>query len=379
MSAPRAELLVVGGGLAGAAAATRLAAAGKRVLLIEREAKPHDKVCGEFLSPEAQHYLEELGLDFAALGAVPVDRLRLVVGAAMAETRLPFRAASLSRRILDEALLARAEACGASVLRGRRVMALDAVEGGWRARLEDGETVEAAAAFLASGKHDLRGWRRPAGLQGDLLAFKQHFRLAPEQRVALGRHVELILFQDGYAGLEPVEGGRANLCLLVRRRRFEALGQSWPALLADLLGESSHLARRLDNAAAIEPRPLAVAAIPYGYLRWQAQGPWRLGDQAAVMPSFTGDGMSIALHSARLAATFFLAGKAAQAYQTRLARDLALPLYLATALSLALVRGAPQALAALAARRLPGLVISLARLTRLPDAALTRASHAGRF
>ena len=52
----------------------------------------------------------------------------------------------------------------------------------------------------------------------DFIGFKCHFRLTPEQRAALAEHVEMTLFDGGYAGLEPVEGGRANLCLVVRRR-----------------------------------------------------------------------------------------------------------------------------------------------------------------
>jgi flavin-dependent dehydrogenase len=376
MTADRQDLLIIGGGLAGAGAAVQIARAGRPVLLVEREVGPHDKVCGEFLSPEAARYLAALGLDLAALGAEPIEGLRIAAGGTLAGTRLPFRAASLSRRALDEALLAHAAAAGATVLRGRRVAALERDGPGWRARLQDGETIAARAVFLACGKHDLRGWRRPAGLQGDLIAFKQHFRLAPDQARALRRHVELILFRGGYAGLEPVEGGAANLCLVVRRRRFEALGQDWPSLRSALLAEQPHLAHRLAGAEPLADRPLALAAIPYGHLAWRAPGsrqaarPWLLGDQAAVIPSFAGEGMSIALHSARLAAEHFLAGHGAGAYQRRLARDLAPSLYLATALSLLLVRERPQALAALAARHLPALIATVARATRLPEAAL---------
>ena len=71
------RLLVVGGGIAGAALAIPLAEAGWRVTLVEREAGPHDKVCGEFLSREARLYLRALGIDPATLGAVPIQRVRV--------------------------------------------------------------------------------------------------------------------------------------------------------------------------------------------------------------------------------------------------------------------------------------------------------------
>ena len=63
MSAPAEPLVIVGGGLAGAASALRLAQAGLAPLLLEREREPVHKVCGEFLSWEAQAHLRALGLD----------------------------------------------------------------------------------------------------------------------------------------------------------------------------------------------------------------------------------------------------------------------------------------------------------------------------
>ncbi|MBC9179664.1 NAD(P)/FAD-dependent oxidoreductase, partial [Pseudoroseomonas ludipueritiae] len=110
----RHDALVIGGGLAGAALAQQLAAAGRDVLLLERQQGPHDKVCGEFLSGEAVSYLRRLGLDPAALGALPLESLAIAGRGGARCCRLPFPAFSLSRRRLDEALLAHAAAAGAA-------------------------------------------------------------------------------------------------------------------------------------------------------------------------------------------------------------------------------------------------------------------------
>ena len=370
------QALVIGGGLAGSALSTWLARAGRRVLLLERERGPHDKVCGEFLSREAGLYLADLGLDVEALGAVPIDAVRLAGGGSPVTARLPFPAHSLSRRVLDEALLAAAEAAGTQVRRGARVLALAGRPGAWEARIEGGGVARGAEVFLATGKHDLRGWRRPAGPQGDLLGFKLHWRLAPGQAAALARHVELLLFPGGYGGLEPVEGGVANLCLLVRAQRFQALGGTWEALLAAIREACPHLRARLIGAEPARPRPLAIAGLPYGHVRQgSCDGAWRLGDQGAVIPSFSGDGMSIALHSARLAARCLLTGGDAAVYQRRLAGDVGAQIRRATLVSQALVRPGGQAVALGAARLAPGLMAVLAEATRIPGPALARAGQ----
>jgi len=169
-----------------------------------------------------------------------------------------------------------------------------------------------------------------------------------------------------------VEGGRANLCLVIRRRRLQALGHGWRSLLGVLCAEAPHLDARLAGAEPCQARPLALSGIPYGLVRRRADGLWRLGDQAAVILSFSGDGMSIALHSAELAAATFLRGGDAETYQRRLARDVTVQVGLATLLSHGLVRGPAQAALGTAARLWPGLMSTVAFHTRVSDAALAR-------
>ncbi len=364
----QAEALIIGGGPSGAALAVHLARGGRAVTLIERSPAAHHKVCGEFLSREAVAYLNDLGLDPRGLGAVAVHGVRLHARGRIAACELPFPALSLTRRTLDEALLANAAAAGATVLRGRRVEALERTTDSWEARLTGGETCSARAVFLATGKHDLTGHRRPPGCQNDLVAFKLYFELSPAQQRALQGWVELSLFPGGYAGLQLVEDNQANLCLLVRRATLRRCRSHWSALFAHMLRFSAPLARRLDQAQPLLVRPLALSSIPYGLLPAPSQdGLWRLGDQAAVIPSFSGDGMSIALHSAYLAAQLYARGDTAAEFAGLLRRQLRRPVCLATALSRLMV--AAPALAQ-AVRLWPGALGLLAAHTRIPSPAL---------
>ncbi|HZZ34550.1 MAG TPA: hypothetical protein VFE03_02400, partial [Caulobacteraceae bacterium] len=99
-------------------------------------------------------------------------------------------------------------------------------------------------------------------------------------------------------------------------------------------------------------------------------GLFRLGDQAAVIPSFCGDGMAIALHSGRLAARMIAAGADAGAYHRRLRADLHRQVRLAAWLQRAVQAWPGPILAGLGlAPRMLGL---LAAWTRVPDHALRR-------
>ncbi len=361
-------VLIAGGGVAGAAAACLL---GPDALLVERESAAHDKICGEFVSAEAVDYLARLGLDPAALGAAPIDRVRLVHGRRMAAATLPFRGYGLSRRALDAALLEAAARRGARVLRGHAVRAV--LPGGLD--IAGQGAIAGRAVLLATGKHDLRGVRRhPARPPEDLVGLKMYFRLHPDQAAELAGHVELLLFHSGYAGLQLIEGGVANLCLLVRRDRFAAAGADWPGLQAALEREAPHLQGRLAGAAALLDRPLSIFRVPYGYVHRPAPddppGLFRLGDQAAVIPSFTGDGVSIALHTA-FAAVAALPGGDAGAHHAALRRDLSAQVGRA-GLLLRAGRAAP-GLAVQAARAWPGALRWIARMTRVPPGALIEA------
>jgi len=323
--------VVAGGGPAGAAAACHLARAGRPVTVIERSPAPEHRLCGEFLGGDALRELRQLGVDVPALGGVPIERLRLVRGAAVAECLLPFAASGVSRRVLDAALLEAAGRAGAEIVRGHGVRSVS----GRSLEVDGLGPVEADKLVLATGKHDLRGARRTfSGRSDRLVGFKTHGRLAARQHAELSGAVELVLFPDAYVGLQTVGPDTANLCLLAHEARLAAAG-GFDGLLAGLCSEAAHLRRRLDGAR-FWPRPLAIARVPYGFLhRASAQDHpdvFRVGDQMGVIASFTGGGMAIALHTARLAAECLLADGRAEHYHRLAARHLFRPIRLAGAL-----------------------------------------------
>jgi len=357
------KVLILGGGVAGCAAAIALARQGLCVTLIEREPTPRHKVCGEFLSGEALEDLHALGIDAASLGAVPITYVRLAAASRAAQAPLPFPAASLTRKALDTALIAEAIAAGVRVERGRSVQALARTAPNvWQATLDDGATFEAPTVFLATGKHDLRGHGRPEDPQR-WVAFKMYFRLAPAQAAELARASELMLYPGGYGGIQPVEGGIANLCCVVQQRHLARVGNRWESFLAKVQRDCPHLAMRLAGAEPLLAKPIAITHIPYGYIRPTTEnGLYCIGDQAAVIPSFTGDGISIALHTARCAVAAYLAAEPAPVFQANLRSALRLQMRVAAD---GLNNSVARAVLPFCLRVWPGVMRVTAKLTRV--------------
>jgi flavin-dependent dehydrogenase len=360
------KVLVLGGGVAGSAASIALARNGRSVTLIEREVTPHHKVCGEFLSGEALEDLRALGIDVASLGAVPIHYVRLAAARRAAEAPLPFPAASLTRKALDTALITQAVAAGVHVERGRSVQALRrATSNMWQATLDDGTSRNARTVFLATGKHDLRGHPRPQDPQR-WIAFKMYFRLGSAQAAELAHATDLMLFPGGYGGTQPVEGGIANLCWIVQQRYLAREGYRWENLLAKMQRDCPHLAMRLAGAEPLLAKPISVTHIPYGYIRPTTEnGLYCIGDQAVVIPSFTGDGISIALHSARCAVAAYLQAEPAPLFQAKLRSALLAQMRLAEFAAAGLNNSFARAVLPFCLRVWPGVMRVTAKMTRV--------------
>lgn len=335
------ETVIIGGGPAGSAAAIDLSRQGMPVRLLERKPGPHHKVCGEFISYEAAQYLEKLGLDLASLGAEPIHYVRFYNGEDELTFNLPFTAWSLSRCRLDSALLKQATSAGAAVELGTTVRDLSRAGDGWELLTRNrssagriGTALSAKAVFLANGKHELRGWKRQTrafrypSRHHKFIGFKMHFSCSALQQVQWPGTVEIHLFNGGYAGLEPIEKGGINLSFLIRQDIYKACGGRWHGVLEWLGRTSAHMEQHLANLTPQWCEPLAISGVPYGYIHSphdSLPGLFPLGDQAAVIPSFAGDGIAIALHTASLATRIHASGGDSNTYLQLAYKDLTPP------------------------------------------------------
>ena len=299
------DLVVIGAGLAGCAVARQLGGR-HRVLLLESERYPVHKMCGEFLSPEASELFVALGVAdrIRSSGAVPIRRVRVTApSGAEWQSALPGAGLGLSRWALDKILFDAAVEAGAEGRQGARVRDVsgDAASGFTVTYESDGERRDVAARLVvgAFGKRSAldRALGRAERDAANLVAFKMHFTGAD-----IGDVVELHGFDGGYCGMSHVEEGRVNVCLIARAEAVRASGGSFAGMCDGVLRTNPALAHRLERLSPAMERPVAISQVPCRTRSLFAGDVVMVGDTAAMIAPLCGDGMSMALRGAAIAA-----------------------------------------------------------------------------
>jgi flavin-dependent dehydrogenase len=271
---------ILGGGLAGCAAAISASIEGDEVTVIEKSSFPKHKVCGEFLSGEAVPVLDSLGVSIPE--AAPIRRASLRFSRSEKTFALPETALGVSRYLLDHRMQQHATWRGARF--SRTGPAPDIGAGGRAAKGEPGKR---------------------------LFGFKCHFDGPANDAV------ELYFFSGGYVGVNPVEGGRTNVCGVMPERRLRLARFE----IDDVLASFPPLRERL---ASLQP---AMEWLTTGPLVYQRRVPtadtYLCGDALLFTDPFTGSGMFAALATGAAAGAMRARNEPLQTYHAECDRILA--------------------------------------------------------
>ena len=306
------DVIIAGAGPAGSSAAIHLARNDLRVLLVEQKKFPRPKLCGEFISPECRRHFETLGVASAMANSDPASITETVFYSTRGhQVTIPSSwfggpsALGLSRAVMDNVLLRRAQACGVTVVEGATIteplIDKDAVRG-IKLKL-NGEEQQHLAPLAIDATGRARILTRKLHLhepksKPKLIAFKAHLR---NTRVAAGA-CEIYFYPDGYGGLSSVEGDVSNLCFIISAEEVKRRHSNPELVMRELVMKNRRAAHTLEHA---QPESEWLSASWERFGRQQpspAKGLLAIGDSAAFIDPFTGSGMLMALESGELAA-----------------------------------------------------------------------------
>ncbi len=308
-----ADLLIIGGGPAGAASAIRAARAGAKVIVFEKGQHGRDKVCGDGLTPRAVAALDELKVDLGDIHRI--DGLRMIAGKKRRQLnwpstgRFPSHGAVVPRRRLDAALIDAAVDAGADVRFGTEALPVLDDNGRVTGIQIGAQIISAPMTVIATGAPGTAS--RMVGADRDP---NEPFGLAIRAYVESPRHADRYLeaslaMKDangtnipGYGWMFPIGDGTVNLGVgaLSTMKGFKKLNlNSLVQLYADSVRDEWRIGPFLDKPRAWR--------LPMSTVRRHGPGWVAVGDAAGLINPMNGEGIDYGLESGMLAADRFLA------------------------------------------------------------------------
>jgi len=298
------DVIVIGGGLAGLSTAIVLARHGHSVLILEKDNYPKHRVCGEYISLESKPFLLELGLPINEMNLPIMNRLIVTDPRGnVVDTPLPQGGFGCSRYVLDSRLADIAKQDGAELLVKTR--ADDVSFNGNTFTVTSGNRTFSARVVCGTwGKRsnmDIK-WERPFTKKdhnklNNYVGVKYHIRY-PWQKDYVGLHN----YTDGYCGISLLQEDTCCLCYTTTASMLQRNGNDLKQLEKNVLMKNSWLHKIFSEAEFLFTAPVAISHISFDKKEQVHDHVLLMGDAAGMIPSLCGNGMSMALHSGKIAA-----------------------------------------------------------------------------
>jgi flavin-dependent dehydrogenase len=296
------DVLIIGGGLAGLTCALHLSKHNCKVLLIEKQHYPHHKVCGEYVSMEVIPYLNSLGIDPFSIGAKHITNFEISnKEGQLLKTKLPLGGFGLSRFAFDEMLY---NAVKEKVtVHCNSVEVVNYSDNQFEIITKDKEIFRANYVVGAYGKRsniDVDQNRTFIKKKTPWLGVKAHYDFEfKDDTVALHN------FEGGYCGLSKTENGAVNACYLTTYKSFGEFGNI-EEFQKQVLSKNPYLKEFFANAKPLFKKPLTIGQISFDKKLPVENHIFMIGDSAGLIHPLCGNGMAMAIHSAKIFSDFFL-------------------------------------------------------------------------
>ncbi|MBC8768838.1 NAD(P)/FAD-dependent oxidoreductase [Arenibacter sp. BSSL-BM3] len=291
------DVIIVGGGLAGLTAAIHLKLKNYNVAVFEARQYPHHKVCGEYVSNEVLPYMAFLGVLLPR--TVQINKMLFsTVNGKTLKAQLPLGGFGISRYTFDNALYIRAIALGVFVI-PENVTSVEFENDSFGVFTASGKKYTGKFVIGAYGKRgilDKELQREFIQKKSPWLGVKAHYKLDsfPDNLVAIHN------FRGGYGGLSKTESGAVNFCYLVSYDSFKK-EKDVDSFNQNVIAKNPYLNNFLDNAEMLFDQPLAIGQISFHKKKPVEEHILMCGDTAGLIHPLCGNGMAMAIHSAKMA------------------------------------------------------------------------------
>lgn len=298
-----ADIIIIGGGLAGLCNAIHLSKFGKKVLLIEKNEYPKHKVCGEYISNEVLPYLEFLEINPFDFGAVKIENFKLsTTNNKLISAKLPLGGFGISRYQLDFELAKKALNNGVQILQDE-VIKVNFENDFFTVETKENQYFTSKFVIGSFGKRSLLDVKLDRSFikkKSPYLGVKIHVKGDFKSDV-----VALHNFKGGYCGVSKVENNVINLCYITNFSSFKKF-KNIDNFQEKVVFKNSYLKEIFKNSKPIWEKPLSISQVSFETKKPVENNIIMCGDSAGMIHPLCGNGMSMAIQSAQIASKLIL-------------------------------------------------------------------------
>jgi menaquinone-9 beta-reductase len=296
------DMAIVGGGLAGLCIAIQAAEQNYSVVLFDKEKYPYHKVCGEYISMESWGFLERMGVPLQELNLPKINQLKVTApnGNILAQP-LALGGFGISRFLLDDTLSKIAKAKGVEIIEETKVediqhtdnFSIQTTKGSFASRVCCGSYGKKSNLDVKWKRSFLHNQQKK---EANYIGIKYHAKaIVPVNEIALHN------FKDGYCGISKIEDDTCCICYLTTAKNLKQCNGDIAAMEKEILSQNKHLANIFATSQIVYDKPQVISQVNFSKKTCIENHVLLLGDAAGLIAPLCGNGMSMAMHSSKLA------------------------------------------------------------------------------